>query len=263
MMTPSGSTVLLRWNSLDAETAAREILHCCGSRAWAEGMAAQRPFASAQQLLAASDAVWATLDEPAWREAFAAHPRIGQRHAPAATAQSLAWSSEEQRAAAAPDAAARLALAEGNRQYEERFGRIFIVCAAGRSAAEISRHPATPHAEHGCRRAARGSRTAAPDYAASPSPLAGSELTMGISTHILDTALGCPATGVPLRLSHWQHDVWLPLAEHQTDADGRCVQLLPMGATLGSRPLPHSFRYRRLLRDAPDRRPLPLRGDRV
>jgi 2-oxo-4-hydroxy-4-carboxy-5-ureidoimidazoline decarboxylase len=100
-------------------------------------MAAQRPFASAHQLLAASDAVWANLDESAWREAFAAHPRIGQQNAPGATAQSLAWSSEEQRAAAAPDAAARLALAEGNRQYEERFGRIFIVCAAGRSAAEI------------------------------------------------------------------------------------------------------------------------------
>jgi 2-oxo-4-hydroxy-4-carboxy-5-ureidoimidazoline decarboxylase len=137
MMTPSCSTPLLRWNSLDAESAVREILPCCGSRAWAEGMAAQRPFASAHQLLAASDAVWANLDESAWREAFAAHPRIGQQNAPGATAQSLAWSSEEQRAAAAPDAAARLALAEGNRQYEERFGRIFIVCAAGRSAAEI------------------------------------------------------------------------------------------------------------------------------
>jgi 2-oxo-4-hydroxy-4-carboxy-5-ureidoimidazoline decarboxylase len=137
MMTQSCSTPLLRWNSLDAEGAAREILPCCGSRAWVDGMAAQRPFASAQQLLAASDAVWAGLDERAWREAFAAHPRIGQQHAPGATAQSLAWSSEEQRTAAGPDAAARLALAEGNRQYEERFGRIFIVCAAGRSAAEI------------------------------------------------------------------------------------------------------------------------------
>ena len=137
MMTQPCSTVLLRWNSLDAESATREILPCCGSRAWADGMAAQRPFASAQQLLAASDAVWADLDEPAWREAFAAHPRIGQQNAPGATAQSLAWSSEEQRAATGPDGAARLALAEGNRQYEERFGRIFIVCAAGRSAAEI------------------------------------------------------------------------------------------------------------------------------
>src|ERR1022692_3994302 len=81
MMTQSCSTVLLRWNSLDAESATREILPCCGSRAWADGMAAQRPFASAQQLLAASDAMWANLDEPAWREAFAAHPRIGQQNA--------------------------------------------------------------------------------------------------------------------------------------------------------------------------------------
>src|ERR1035441_7807728 len=88
------STVLLRWNSLDAEDAAREILPCCGSRAWADGMAAQRPFASAQQLLAASDAVWADLDEPAWGEAFAAHPRIGQQNAPAAPAQSLVSSRE-------------------------------------------------------------------------------------------------------------------------------------------------------------------------
>ena len=55
---------------------------------------------------------------------------------------------------------------------------------------------------------------------------------MGISTHILDTALGRPATGVPLSLSRWQHDQWLPLSQNQTDADGRCVQLLPTGAAL-------------------------------
>jgi 5-hydroxyisourate hydrolase len=55
---------------------------------------------------------------------------------------------------------------------------------------------------------------------------------MGISTHILDTALGLPATGVPLRLFHWGRDGWLQLADNETDADGRCVQLLPMGAVL-------------------------------
>lgn len=137
MNEPSLSPVLTRWNSLDAETAAREILPCCGSRAWADGLTARRPFADAQQLSAASGEVWSALPESAWREAFASHPRIGQQHASAATAQSLAWSAEEQRAAISPDEAARLALAEGNRQYEERFGRIFIVCAAGRSAAEI------------------------------------------------------------------------------------------------------------------------------
>jgi 2-oxo-4-hydroxy-4-carboxy-5-ureidoimidazoline decarboxylase len=136
-MTPPPNPVLARWNALDTETAAREILPCCGSHAWADAAAARRPFADVGPLFAASDEIWAALPEPAWREAFDSHPRIGQQHARAATAESLAWSSEEQRAAMSPDDAVKLALAEGNRQYEERFGRIFIVCASGRSAAEI------------------------------------------------------------------------------------------------------------------------------
>ena len=85
----------------------------------------------------ASDAVWASLAEDDWREAFDSHPRIGQQHARAATAESLAWSSEEQRSAMSDEDAIKLALADGNRQYEGRFGRIFIVCASGKSAAEM------------------------------------------------------------------------------------------------------------------------------
>ena len=133
---PDSGAVLARWNSLHAEAAAREVLPCCGSRAWAQGLAARRPFANAEQMLEESDWVWAGLAQADWCEAFDSHPRIGQEHARAATAESLAWSSEEQRAAVKEDAA-KLALADGNRQYEERFGRIFIVCAAGKSAAEI------------------------------------------------------------------------------------------------------------------------------
>jgi len=132
---------LARWNELEAEAAAREILPCCGARAWAQGLAARRPFAEAQELFAASDSVWSGLPEEAWREAFDSHPRIGQSHARAATAESLTWSAEEQKAAISPggsqEGGAKLALAAANRQYEERFGRIFIVCASGRSAAEI------------------------------------------------------------------------------------------------------------------------------
>jgi 2-oxo-4-hydroxy-4-carboxy-5-ureidoimidazoline decarboxylase len=131
------NAVLARWNGLDAEPAAREILPCCGSTAWAEGLTVRRPFDAAAELLAISDAVWSGLAEDDWREAFDSHPRIGQHHAKAATATSLAWSSEEQKAAVTPDEAAKLALAEGNRQYEEKFGRIFIVCASGKSASEI------------------------------------------------------------------------------------------------------------------------------
>lgn len=131
------NSVLARWNSIDPTLAASEILHCCGSQAWAAELAARRPIADEDHLLIASDAVWFGLPEAAWQEAFDSHPRIGQQKAKAATASSLALSSEEQSAAMTPDAEAKLALAEGNRRYEARFGRIFIVCASGKSAAEI------------------------------------------------------------------------------------------------------------------------------
>jgi 2-oxo-4-hydroxy-4-carboxy-5-ureidoimidazoline decarboxylase len=141
MTVPMSEAVLKRWNELDADVAAREILPCCGSSAWAESIAARRPFADAGELFEASDAIWAGLPEDAWQQAFDSHPRIGQQHARSATAESLAWSSGEQSAAqssADPNAdATKLALAEANRQYEEKFGRIFIVCATGKSAAEI------------------------------------------------------------------------------------------------------------------------------
>jgi 2-oxo-4-hydroxy-4-carboxy-5-ureidoimidazoline decarboxylase len=141
MTTSSQVTVLDRWNALDTESAVQEILPCCGSRAWAERLAARRPFTDVKQLSEESDKIWAALPEQDWRQAFDSHPRIGQQHARAATAESLAWSSEEQRAAMSPagsrEDAAKLALADGNRQYEERFGRIFIVCASGKSAAAI------------------------------------------------------------------------------------------------------------------------------
>ncbi len=132
------SDVLARWNTLDAADAAREVLPCCGSTMWAEALAARRPFATEEALFAASDLAWRALPETAWQEAFDSHPRIGERHVERpTTAESLRWSEQEQRAALSPDAAAAFALEEGNKRYEQRFGRIFIVCASGRSAGEI------------------------------------------------------------------------------------------------------------------------------
>jgi len=129
---------LARWNALSANEAKQEILPCCGSQAWAEKLAAQRPFSSPEPLFAASDAVWLALPETDWQQAFDSHPRIGQRHAQAATSQSLNWSSGEQSAAmASQDADAKTALADGNRAYEAKFGRIFLISASGKSTQEI------------------------------------------------------------------------------------------------------------------------------
>ena len=129
--------VLARWNSIDPSAAAEEILPCCGSRAWAAELAARRPIPDEDHLLISSDAIWVSLPETAWQEAFDSHPRIGQQKAKAATETSLTWSATEQSAAMSANDAAKLALAEGNKLYEEKFGRIFIVCASGRSASEI------------------------------------------------------------------------------------------------------------------------------
>jgi OHCU decarboxylase len=131
------SQVLARWNALQPDKASEEILPCCGSKAWALGMAARRPLLDEPSLLAACDEVWKGLAESDWMKAFRSHPRIGDSHSPsAASPQSAAWSGEEQRKVGSAGEDTKLALAEGNRAYERKFGRIFIVCATGKSAPE-------------------------------------------------------------------------------------------------------------------------------
>ena len=130
--------LLARWNSLDPESATRAILPCCGSQAWAEALTAKRPYTNEAALLTTSDTIWLSLPEAAWQQAFDSHPRIGQKHAQThATEASLRWSAQEQRTALSANAAAKLAIEEANRRYEQRFNRIFIVCASGKTTSEI------------------------------------------------------------------------------------------------------------------------------
>jgi 2-oxo-4-hydroxy-4-carboxy-5-ureidoimidazoline decarboxylase len=133
---PSTDSTLAAWNALEATAAATTILPCNGSHAWAEGMAALRPFDTVFDLTCTADRVWLALSEADWQQAFDSHPRIGEHKAKAATAQSLQWSNGEQAAAQlTEDTQAQLAAA--NRAYEAKFGRIFIVCASGKTAAEM------------------------------------------------------------------------------------------------------------------------------
>lgn len=163
----SGS--LDRLNALPSVEAAEELLSCCGSSEWARRMAAARPFESAADIAQAGDRIWRGLSKEDWLEAFAAHPRIGagtgpaDLHPPQSSAagtgparlhppqsspgtgpaglrpppNSVAWSRQEQAGAkgASPETLANLA--DANRDYEERFGHIFIVCASGKNAVEM------------------------------------------------------------------------------------------------------------------------------
>lgn len=129
---------LAELNALPDAAAAAALLTCCGSPRWAREMAGRRPFGGMAELRAAADAVWWSLDAADWDDAFAAHPRIGERKAaPAQGAQAAAWSAQEQSGAALAEEDVAAALAEGNRAYEQRFGRIYIVCATGKTAEEM------------------------------------------------------------------------------------------------------------------------------
>jgi len=132
------TSALAVWNAMASDEAERHILPCCGSRAWATKIAKRRPFASSTALLEASREIWQSLDARDWLEAFHSHPRIGESSAaPSAAAKSQEWSAQEQRQVEQGSDAVKTALAQGNREYEERFGRIFIVCATGKSPDEI------------------------------------------------------------------------------------------------------------------------------
>jgi allantoicase len=121
----------VRWlNALTADAFDAEVLTCCGSTAWAAGLREARPFADFATLLEAADAAWSKLDAADRREAFAAHPRIGERGG-------SAWSRGEQAGVSAASAETLRALEAANREYEERFGHVFLINATGRTADEI------------------------------------------------------------------------------------------------------------------------------
>lgn len=108
----------------------QDFLRCCGSSRWADEMARRGPFATMEEMLAAADESWRSLEPADWLEAFAAHPRIGER-----TPDPQA--SREQSRVAAADATVQARLAQGNRDYQARFGYIFIISAQGKSAEEM------------------------------------------------------------------------------------------------------------------------------
>lgn len=125
----------LRLDALSA-AAARQALHrCCASSAWVEEMLRRRPFGDDETLFEAADEAWWALDPDDWLEAFAGHPRIGEREA--AAFKTAGWSREEQSGVEAAAAGTRRELGEGNRAYEEKFGHVFLICATGKSAAEM------------------------------------------------------------------------------------------------------------------------------
>ena len=117
------------------ETEAREVLiRCLAVPRWAEDVLSRRPYADTAALLDAAALHAATLTDEELDEALAGHPRIGER---AGAGHDADFSGREQSGVDATDAAVAERLADGNRAYEEKFGRVFIIRASGRGAEEV------------------------------------------------------------------------------------------------------------------------------
>jgi 2-oxo-4-hydroxy-4-carboxy-5-ureidoimidazoline decarboxylase len=111
---------LASFNAAPADEAISAMLGCCASRRFAAAMAAGRPYPSTAAALAAVDAAFESLTWPDVLEAMDRHPRIGARVS--------GQSATEQSGVAE---ATRGAFIAGNAAYEDRFGRVFLICATG------------------------------------------------------------------------------------------------------------------------------------
>lgn len=118
--------------------ATRALFRCCGCAGWASRVAAARPFGTVAALMAVAEREWARASREDALEAFSHHPRIGDRDSLRARFPAThAWSGAEQSRVGEADDRVLDELASANRDYEARFGHIFIVCAAGKSASEM------------------------------------------------------------------------------------------------------------------------------
>ncbi|QDT68955.1 Uric acid degradation bifunctional protein [Planctomycetes bacterium MalM25] len=125
-------------NGLDTEQAEVALLRCCGSRWWAARVAADRPYADTEALAVATERAFDAMPDDAWLEAIRSHPKIGDFESlKMKYAGNREWSGGEQAGAAAADEETLRRLAAGNDAYQRRFGYLFVVCATGKSAAQM------------------------------------------------------------------------------------------------------------------------------
>ena len=122
------------FNTSPADVVRPALQACCDVPSWVDAVLAGRPYAAGADVVRVADEAARRFTAADVDRALAAHPRIGERaegeHAEAA------WSRREQ-AAVGTDQTAVQALAEGNRAYEERFGRVFLICASGLAADQV------------------------------------------------------------------------------------------------------------------------------
>ncbi|MFG2145456.1 2-oxo-4-hydroxy-4-carboxy-5-ureidoimidazoline decarboxylase [Streptomyces sp. NPDC048696] len=130
-MTSTSTPGLARFNTSDDSTALAALHEVCASSVWGSKLLAQRPYATADELFAASDAAMVELDAADLREAMAGHPPIGRPKPGDPT------SAREQRGMAGASEELKAEMLELNLAYQDRFGHVFLICATGATGEQM------------------------------------------------------------------------------------------------------------------------------
>ncbi|WP_121030818.1 2-oxo-4-hydroxy-4-carboxy-5-ureidoimidazoline decarboxylase [Terracoccus luteus] len=130
-----GSAGLHAFNALPDDEARTRVLACLGVPRFADVVVGGRPYADLDALLSTAEDAADDLTDDELAAALAGHPRIGERATSAA--HQAEFSAREQSGVDPDDAQVATELTDGNRAYEERFDRVFLIRAAGRTAGEI------------------------------------------------------------------------------------------------------------------------------
>ena len=129
---------LAQLNALTLDEAKQAFMQCCTSSTWVDAMVQARPYANKQALATHADLAWQGLAEADYLAAFDGHPQIGNVDTLRAKyANTKALASGEQSAVNQASEQVIAALAQGNADYLDKFGFIFIVCATGKTAAQM------------------------------------------------------------------------------------------------------------------------------
>lgn len=211
------SAPLAAFHAMNDDDARAALLGVCASPDWAARMLAARPFASAEAAASLARELVEDLPDAEILTALDGHPRIGERSGEAS-------SSSEQAAVLASGEDFLERMRAANREYEEVFGHVYLVAAAGREPEELyrlllARLGNTPDEELAVLREELGEinarRTAGLLAPAEATPTR--DDLVEVSTHVLDTTTGRPAVGMAVELTGPGGRV----ASGVTDTDGR------------------------------------------
>jgi len=212
------------------EVSRDQLLECLSVPRWADDVLADAPYDDRGALLARADEAARTLTDDELAQALAGHPRIGER--PAAGHNAAASAREQAGVVSTGSTEVTERLAAGNAAYERRFDRVFLIRAAGRTADQM-----LAELERRLRNDDDAERAETVDNLRQIAMLRleGMVAMASLSTHVLDTAVGRPAAGIPVQLLDASG---ARLATGITDDDGRVASLAD-GLTAG----PYTLRF--------------------